>query len=156
MLLLCNAGLPINCMQVYLKLYFLCRQSSLENLKEKCLDILDSKEHVKTLESLVTRLASLFGIYWLIHSVHENTIYLIPHVTTSWTTKATFCTIICFPGTKKWRMRKKLSQRFVIFVISWCQKVDYRYTRQGVWLFTLWPQCHITALSYVHIADLWC
>ncbi|KAJ7357797.1 Ubiquitin-protein ligase E3C [Desmophyllum pertusum] len=30
-------------------------QSSLENLKKKCLDILDSKEHVKTLESLVTR-----------------------------------------------------------------------------------------------------
>lgn len=30
-------------------------QSSLEDLKEKCLDILDSKDHVKTLESLLTR-----------------------------------------------------------------------------------------------------
>ena len=33
----------------------LCQQPSLENLKEKCLDVLDSKEHVKTLESLITR-----------------------------------------------------------------------------------------------------
>ncbi|KAK2569745.1 Ubiquitin-protein ligase E3C [Acropora cervicornis] len=30
-------------------------QPSLENLNQKCLDVLDSKEHVKTLESLLTR-----------------------------------------------------------------------------------------------------
>ena len=33
-------------------------QPSLQNLRESCLDIFDSKDHVKTLESLVTRLVN--------------------------------------------------------------------------------------------------
>lgn len=41
--------------------------------------------------------------------------------------------LCCFPGTKKWHMKKKLSLHFVIFVIFLCLRADCPYTRQGVW-----------------------
>lgn len=46
--------------------------------------------------------------------------------------------LVCFSGTKKQHLRKKLSQHFVIFVISWCQRVDYLYTKQGAWFVIAW------------------
>ena len=44
-----------HCQVVSTNIASFCQQPALENLKQKCLDVLDSKEHVKTLESLVTR-----------------------------------------------------------------------------------------------------
>ena len=50
----CGISLPLF-MHVVTTVVVSLLQPALEILREKCLDVLDSKEHVKALESLVTR-----------------------------------------------------------------------------------------------------